>query len=83
MQAYQTLGYTPCNSAVLEVGYEKIALYVRDDGIPVHAAKQLPTGKWSSKLGSIEDIEHELEGLAGEQYGKVGQVLKRVSTTNV
>ncbi len=81
IQAYQTLGYTSCESEVLEIGYEKIALYVDDRGVPVHAAKQLPNGKWSSKLGWLEDIEHELEGLIGERYGKVGQILKRVSQT--
>jgi len=51
IQAYQTLGYEICGSAALEARYEKIALYVDDEGIPVHAAKQLSTGKWSSKLG--------------------------------
>ncbi|MBO1347553.1 MAG: hypothetical protein EBE86_009225 [Hormoscilla sp. GUM202] len=81
IQAYQTLGYTSCESEVLEIGYEKIALYVDDRGVPVHAAKQLPNVKWSSKLGWLEDIEHELEGLIGERYGKVGQILKRVSQT--
>ena len=82
IQAYQTLDYAICDSAILETGYEKIALYVNDEGIPTHAAKQLLTGKWSSKLGWLEDIEHELEGLTGEQYGKVGQVLKRSSSAH-
>jgi hypothetical protein len=77
VQAYQTLGYEPCDSSVLEEGYEKIALYVNDQGVPVHAARQLLTGKWTSKLGSLEDIEHELEGLTGKSYGTVGKVLKR------
>ena len=77
IHAYQALGYATCDNALLEVGYEKIALYVNDEGVPTHAAKQLLTGKWSSKLGWLEDIEHELEGLTGEKYGKVGQVLKR------
>lgn len=79
IQAYQTLGYTPSDREILETGYDKIALYVDENGIPIHAAKQLPNGKWSSKLGWLEDIEHELEGLIGDRYGKVGQVLKRVS----
>ncbi len=79
IQAYQTLGYVICDSAALEVGYEKIALYIDDEGIPVHAAKQLSTGKWSSKLGWLEDIEHELEGLTGERYGNVGQILRRIN----
>jgi hypothetical protein len=82
IQAYQTLGYVTCDNAVLEIGYEKIALYVNNEGIPTHAAKQLLTGKWSSKLGWLEDIEHELEGLTGEKYGKVGQVLKRSSSAH-
>jgi len=76
--AYQTLGYEPCDGAYLELGYEKIALYINHDGIPVHAARQLSTGKWTSKLGALEDIEHELDGLMGERYGKVGKVLKRL-----
>jgi len=76
--AYQTLGYEPCDSAYIELGYEKIALYINHDGIPVHAARQLSTGKWTSKLGALEDIEHELDGLMGERYGKVGKILKRL-----
>ena len=83
IQAYQKLGYAICDNAVLETGYEKIALYVNNQGVPTHAAKQLLTGKWSSKLGSLEDIEHELEGLTGEQYGKVGQVLRRINSTQI
>ena len=83
IQAYQTLGYAICDNAVLETGYEKIALYVNDEGIPTHAAKQLLTGKWSSKLGWLEDIEHELEGLVGEKYGKIGQVLKRSNSAQI
>ena len=83
IQAYQTLGFMICDSAELEAEFEKIALYVDDGGIPVHAAKQLSTGKWSSKLGSLEDIEHELEGLTGERYGNVGQILRRSKPTQV
>jgi hypothetical protein len=78
IEAYQTLGYAIFDTATLEAGYEKIALYIDDEGIPVHATKQLATGKWSSKLGWLEDIEHELEGLTGERYGQVGQVLKKL-----
>jgi hypothetical protein len=77
IQAYQTLGYTPCEKETLELGYTKIALYVNEDGVPIHAARQLSTGKWTSKLGALEDIEHELEGLTGDRYGKIGQILKK------
>jgi hypothetical protein len=77
IQAYQTLGYEPCDKETSEIGYAKIALYVNEDGVPIHAARQLASGKWTSKLGALEDIEHELEGLTGDRYGKIGQILKK------
>jgi cobalamin synthase len=36
-----------------------------------------PSGMWTSKLGALEDIEHQLGGLTGDRYGKIGQILKR------
>lgn len=32
---------------------------------------------WSSKLGPLEEIEHSLDGLTGDVYGKVIAFLKR------
>ncbi len=58
IEAYQTLGYELCDNYQLESGFEKIAIYAIDDGEPIHAARQLPTGKWTSKLGRWEDIRH-------------------------
>ncbi len=75
--AYGTLGFLPCEDSELETGFEKIALYATPDGEPTHAARQLPTGKWTSKLGRWQDIEHELEGLVCELYGSVKLVLRR------
>lgn len=77
IQAYGTLGFVPCERSELEEGFEKIALYATPDGEPTHAARQLSNGKWTSKLGRWEDIEHELDGLVCEMYGAVRQVLKR------
>ncbi|MEG3858797.1 hypothetical protein QT974_06710 [Microcoleus sp. herbarium12] len=71
------LGYEICKDDLLEVGYQKIAIYVDLNGIPTHAARQLVNGKWTSKLGWLEDMEHELDGLVGDRYGVVGQILKR------
>ncbi len=82
IQAYQTLGYEPSDDDQLELGYQKIAIYVVSSGIPTHAARQLPNGKWTSKLGWLEDIEHELDGLIGDRYGVVGQILKRSASFN-
>jgi hypothetical protein len=43
----------------------------------MHAARQLPGGRWTSKLGNREDIEHDLNAVSGEAYGTVVMVLKR------
>jgi hypothetical protein len=29
------------------------------------------------RLEALEDIEHELDGLTGERYGKVGKILRK------
>jgi len=76
IEAFQSLGYVPAADDGLEVGFEKIALYALA-GTPKHAARQLPNGRWTSKLGELEDIEHSLDRLAGTWYGAVVQVLKR------
>jgi hypothetical protein len=76
ISAYGTLGYTVSASAELESEWEKIAIYA-DRDFPLHVARQLPTGLWTSKLGPQEDIEHELAGLQGEEYGRVAVVLAR------
>jgi hypothetical protein len=77
--AYSTLGYARCEDGSLEQGFEKIALYVGSDDIPTHAARQLPDGRWTSKLGGFEDISHtNLECLHGESYGRISVYLKRL-----
>ena len=76
VRAYRTLGFERCDDAELEVGFEKIALYAMDER-PTHVARQLPSGRWSSKLGAQEDIEHERDALDGPVYGSVVAVLRR------
>jgi hypothetical protein len=75
-QAFATLGYVVCDDDRLEEGYEKIALFALV-GAPKHAARQLPNGRWTSKLGQGEDIEHALHDLTGMAYGSVVSVMKR------
>ena len=75
--AYATLGYTRCDDEQREIGFEKVAIYVNARGIPTHAARQLGTGMWTSKLGQAHDIAHTLDGVSGLRYGRVGAVLKR------
>jgi hypothetical protein len=55
--AFQTLGYELCAEGSLEEGIEKIALYTLN-GKPTHVARQLSSGRWTSKLGKWVDIEH-------------------------
>ena len=75
--AFLTLGYTICPDEPVEPGSEKVAPFADADGVPTHAARQLATGQWTSKLGQSEDIEHELRALEGEVYGAVAVILKR------
>jgi hypothetical protein len=77
IKALGTLGFMPCDNPHLEHANEKVALYVDENGKPTHAARQLPNGRWTSKLGQGQDIEHELEGVTGSVYGVVAQILKR------
>ncbi len=78
IEAFRTLGYEPCANPGLEPDFEKIAVYADDDGSPTHAARQLETGFWTSKLGREEDIEHHtLAGVEGQQYGHVVLLLQR------
>jgi hypothetical protein len=80
VEAFQILGYLPCADDSLEPGFEKVALYALA-GTPKHAARQLPGGRWTSKLGPLEDVEHALGGLVGTWYGNVVQILKRPSVS--
>ncbi len=74
--AFRTLHYEPCDGADLEEGFEKVALYASGN-LLTHAARQLPSGTWISKLGSGKDIEHKLEAIEGEHYGQVFQIMRR------
>ena len=76
-KAFASLGYIVCEGAELEAGFEKIALFANDQGVPKHAARQLADGSWTSKLGKLEDIEHPLQHLTGSLYGSIALIMKR------
>ena len=74
---FGTLGYAPCNNQDFEEGFKKIAIYSRQ-GVPTHAARQLPNKKWTSKIGKNIDIEHTTpQGLEGPFYGDVAAIMKK------
>jgi hypothetical protein len=77
--ALSAVGFELCPDGSTEQGVEKIIGYSNGAGY-THAARQLPSGKWTSKLGELEDIEHDSpDDVAGGLYGAVVQFLKRPS----
>jgi len=79
--AFASLGFALCQSDAWETGSAKVALFADADGLPTHAARQLSGGLWTSKLGKLEDIEHDLYDLEGAEYGKVVHVMTRREPT--
>lgn len=77
IEAFKTLGYEDCADGAHEPGAEKVALY-GSGFLYSHAARQLLNGKWTSKLGKSEDIEHDSpDDVAGGIYGEVMHFMKR------
>jgi len=75
--AFKSLGFEACDGEEPEPGFEKNAIY-GNNLFYMHAAKQLPTGKWTSKLGKLEDIEHDTpDVVAGGVYGEVVGIMRR------
>jgi hypothetical protein len=82
VQMFVIHGYEACDNADFEPGFEKVAIYVDQDGYTSHVAKQdVMLGKWASKLGKGHDIVHDtlelLAGNEGDEYGEVKVYMKR------
>lgn len=80
IRVFETLGYHLDATDLpgsLETGYEKVAIYASGE-LWTHAAKQLPSGRWASKLGVEEDIRHDsAECLQGTMYGQIHCYMRR------
>jgi hypothetical protein len=74
---FESFGYEVCEKADHEKGFEKVAIYVGSNAKVTHAARQLDSGVWTSKLGSLEDIEHVFDGVSGSRYGSVAVIMRR------
>lgn len=76
--ALEVAGFKRCEGCELEPGFDKIAVCEGHDGEYSHVSKLLSSGKWSSKLGVNEDIEHDRDALLGPpgKYGKPYGVIK-------
>jgi hypothetical protein len=76
IRAFATLGYHPCSDAILQKKFERVAIFAKD-GCPTHACYQLPSGLWTSKMGSNIDCSHNLHSIGGGLYGQVAAILRR------
>jgi hypothetical protein len=75
--AFQSRGFEVCGDGSQEAGAEKIAIYALN-GIPEHAARQLPNGNWTSKMGDFEDIQHySIRAVSGPFYGEASIYMSR------
>ena len=88
LAAFATRGYEECKDGSLEAGYERVALFANrtasGDFSPTHVARQLPDGRWTSKLGPCEDIEHvKVEDVNGPAYGTVVRFMRRARAEGV
>lgn len=74
---FEGLGYQDCGlDESLEDGFEKVALFALGD-LWQHVCKQCPDGRWSSKLGIQEDVQHDLHDIEDDDYGQVVLIMKR------
>jgi hypothetical protein len=77
VEAFQTIGYEaePQNDSAYNVSHEKIAIYTKNQFV-CHAARLLRNGRWSSKIGVWERVEHGFDALCGNGPNEYGQIVK-------
>ena len=69
-----------CDDGSFENGYIKIAIFCNSNGV-THAARQLPNGLWSSKLGPFFSVLHTIESISNGEYGDVTRFMKKECET--
>lgn len=79
VRACELHGFRTCNDGAVEPGFQKIVIYTLS-GHFTHAARQLPDGRWTSKLGQGDDIAHLLDAFDGSDYGMPTVFLRRAET---
>jgi hypothetical protein len=77
-EVFRRAGYAVCDDAELSPGIEKVALYSDAVREVRHAARQIPSGWWVSKLGDLADIAHvAVDAVECGLYGRVTMILCR------
>jgi hypothetical protein len=95
IQLFESFGFacTHLGDVGFEIGVLKVAIY-GDGGSYTHAARQLPSGRWTSKIGRLQDIEHDsLDALtsvanrigtdADQAYGVLVQIMRNDRPTPI
>ncbi len=79
VEMFSGKGFEVCDSDDFEPGYEKVAIFVCENGEPAHAALQRAdrNGAWRSKIGFNVDVEHELRSVECDNFGTVHTIMKR------
>jgi hypothetical protein len=78
IELYQLIGYEICENSNHEIETEKVAIFTSQDGLPTHAARQLPNGNWTSKMGQWHDVEHTLNSMNNSKpYGNSTVIMCR------
>ena len=74
---FKEKGFVIDENNTLQEGFIKIAIYLEGNEFK-HVARQLANGKWTSKIGDWEDVEHDtLQVLFGDFYGTQVIILKK------
>jgi hypothetical protein len=82
VSAFEQLNFVICQNGDREDDHVKVAIYADRVGKWTHAARQLPDGRWTSKIGELEDIIHKTPfALTGSDYGNVVHYMKRPVAT--
>ena len=77
VQVFVNMRFEQCDNQEPEDGYEKVSIFAKD-GRWTHVTRQLENGRWTSKLGTLEDVEHAAaESLTGDFYGNIHCTMRR------
>ena len=79
IKVYEFVGFVRTANGAPEPGFDKIAIYEHPGANGYsHAARLLPDGWWTSKLGAEDDIRHRtLECLHSDELGRAAYFMKR------
>lgn len=78
-EVFAGLGYERCDDGRADGGYQKVALY-EVNGEMKHAAMQMPSGRWRSKMGQGPVIEHRSpDSLSNGIYGDATTYMGRMA----